>query len=202
VQLDADTCELRWCFAAPVDRAEPGMPPLARTEVVKAVALYQMFEEDEIKPLACKIGPQPFAEDAQLAAELAQLEAERIQQEAAREARFMAHQAQREARLDAFVSGGGSLVEFGLFVLTLTGKTIPLRAFPDTTVEELKELLQDQEGIPPDQQRLIYKGSELEEGHMLLEVGAGGCRGRGVPGRPLGLGHQLHRGPAASQRRW
>ena len=176
MQLDADTSELRWCVAEPVDRAHR-MPPLPPTEVVKAVALYQMFEEDEVKPLACKIGPQPFAEDAQLAAV-------------------------RQAQLDAFVSGGGSLAEFGLVVVTLIGKHIPLRAVPGTTVEELKAMIQDQEGIPPDQQRLIYSGKQVEDNVTLLEVGAGGCRGRGAPARPLAWRHQLHRGPAASQRRW
>jgi hypothetical protein len=48
-----------------------------------------------------------------------------------------------------------------IFVKTLTGKTIALNADEETTVEELKDLIQETEGLEPDQQRLIYGGSQL-----------------------------------------
>mmetsp|Transcript_39093 Transcript_39093/g.61875 ORF Transcript_39093/g.61875 Transcript_39093/m.61875 type:complete len:82 (-) Transcript_39093:31-276(-) len=46
-------------------------------------------------------------------------------------------------------------------IKTLTNKAIPLQINATATVLELKELIPDDEGIPVDQQRLIYKGKEL-----------------------------------------
>jgi hypothetical protein len=63
--------------------------------------------------------------------------------------------------------GSNDATPMTIFVKTLTGKVVPMQIAKNATIEDAKLAIQTSEGIPPDQQRLIYKSKQMKDEETL-----------------------------------
>ncbi len=56
-----------------------------------------------------------------------------------------------------------------IYVKTLTGKTLTFYVEPSDTILKVKLKVQDEEGIPPNEQKMVFAGKVLEHDRTLAD---------------------------------
>lgn len=72
----------------------------------------------------------------------------------------------KESTVNLFLSLSGSMQ---IFVETVNGKMIALEVNSSDTIEKVKTMIWDDEGVPPDQQWLMFGDTKLEDGRTLAD---------------------------------
>ena len=65
--------------------------------------------------------------------------------------------------------GGKATEEVQIFVKTVTGKTITVEVEAEDVLEKVKVKIEGREGIPTDEQRLLFAGREVQDGKTLMD---------------------------------